>query len=141
MTGVASGPMLVVDASCLFEVVADSPRAAEIASRLAAEPDQAAPEIIDVEVLGVIRAQYMRGGLDRTAAGQAVTDLRDWPGERYSHRWMLDRVWQLRDSVRGWDAFYITLAEALDGTLVTLDGRLASAHGPKCRIEVLGDGR
>ena len=130
--------MLVVDASCLFEVVADSPRSTEIAARLAAEPDQAAPEIIDVEVLGVIRAQHIRGGLDGTAAGQAVADLRDWPGERYSHRWMLDRVWQLRDSVRGWDAFYVTLAEALDATLVTLDGRLARAHGPTCRIEVLG---
>jgi predicted nucleic acid-binding protein len=36
------------------------------------------------------------------------------------------------------DAFYVTLAEALDATLVTLDGRLAGAHGPKGRIEVLG---
>lgn len=130
--------MLVVDASCLFEVVADTPRAAEIAERLASYTDQAAPEIVDVEVLGVIRGQYLSGGLDGTAAGQAVADLRDWPGERFAHRWMLDRVWQLRDSVRGWDAFYVTLAEALNATLLTLDGRLARAPGPTCRIEVLG---
>lgn len=44
--------MLVVDASCLFEVVADTPRAAQIARRLAADPDQAAPHVIDVEVMG-----------------------------------------------------------------------------------------
>lgn len=94
--------------------------------------------MIDVEVLGVIRAQYLRGALDETAAGQAVTDLRDWPGERFAHRWMLDRVWQLRASVRGWDAFYVTLAEAMDATLVTMDTRLARAPGPQCRIEVLG---
>jgi predicted nucleic acid-binding protein len=130
--------MLVVDASCLFEVVADTPQSEEIRERLASDTDHTAPEIVDVEVLGVIRAQYLSGGLDGTAAGQAVTDLREWPGERFAHRWMLDRVWQLRDSVRGWDAFYVTLAEALDATLVTLDGRLARAHGPKCRIEVLG---
>lgn len=130
--------MLVVDASCLFEVVADTPRSQEIAERLASDTDHAAPEIVDVEVLGVIRAQHLIGRLDRTAAGQAVADLRDWPGERFAHRWMLDRVWQLRDSVRGWDAFYVTLAEALNATLVTLDGRLARAHGPKCRIDVLG---
>jgi len=129
--------MLVVDASCLFEVVADTPRAAQIAERLAADPDQAAPEVIDVEVLGVVRAQYLRGHLDGTAAAQAVSDLRDWPGERHSHRWMLERVWQLRDSVRGWDAFYVVLAEALDATLLTLDARLARAHGPTCRIEVI----
>lgn len=132
--------MIVVDASCLFEVVADTPRAAEIADRLAADPDQAAPHVIDVEVLGVIRAQHLQGRLDATAAGQATTDLRDWPGERFSHRWLIDRAWQLRDSVRGWDAFYVALAEAFDATLLTLDARLARAHGPACRIDVIGSG-
>jgi predicted nucleic acid-binding protein len=127
--------MLIVDASCLFEVVADTPRSGQVAARLAADADQAAPHVIDVEVLGVIRAQHLRGTLDSTAAGQAVTDLRD---ERFGHRWLLDRVWQLRDSVRGWDAFYVALAEAFDATLLTLDARLARAHGPTCRIEVLG---
>lgn len=130
--------MLIVDASCLFEVVADTPRAAQLAARLAADPDQAAPEVIDVEVLGVIRAQHLRGRLDATAAGQAVADLRDWPGDRFGHRLLLDRVWQLRDSVRGWDAFYVALAEAFDATLLTLDARVARAHGPRCRIELAG---
>ncbi|MBX7433982.1 type II toxin-antitoxin system VapC family toxin [Mycobacterium sp. Y57] len=129
--------MLVVDASCLFEVVADTARAGRVAARLAADADQVAPEVIDVEVLGVIRAQYLGGALDRTAAGQAVADLRDWPGERFAHRWMLDRVWELRASVRGWDAFYVTLAEAMDATLLTMDSRLARARGPRCRIEVV----
>lgn len=129
--------MLVVDASCLFEVVADTPRAGEIAARLAADADHAAPQVVDVEVLGVIRAQYLRGQLDGTAAGLAVADLRDWPGERIGHRWLIDRAWELRESVRGWDAFYVALAEAFDATLLTLDGRLARAAGIRCRIEVL----
>ena len=130
--------MLVVDASCLFEVVADTPRAGEIVDRLAADPDHAAPQVIDVEVFGVIRAQHLRGRLDGTAAGQAVTDLRDWPGERFGHRRLIDRAWQLRDSIRGWDAFYVALAEACDATLLTLDARLARVHGPTCRVEVVG---
>ncbi|WP_343602529.1 type II toxin-antitoxin system VapC family toxin [Mycobacterium sp.] len=129
--------MLVVDASCLFEVVADTPRSGEIAARLAADADQVAPHVIDVEVMGVIRAQQRRGRLDGTAAGQAIADLRDWPGERFGHRWLLERAWQLRDTVRGWDAFYVALAEAFDATLLTLDARLSRAHGPSCRIEVL----
>ena len=83
--------MLVVDASCLFEVVADTPKAAAIATRLALDADHAAPHVIDVEVMGVIRAQYLRGRLDGTAAGQAVADLRDWPGDRVGHRLLLDR--------------------------------------------------
>ncbi|KZS77267.1 twitching motility protein PilT [Mycobacterium kansasii] len=129
--------MLVVDASCLFEVVADTPRASEISTRLASDTDQAAPHVIDVEVMAVIRAQHLRGRLDGTAAAQALADLRDWPGERFGHRRLLERAWQLRNSVRGWDAFYVALAEAFDATLLTLDTRLARAHGPSCRIEVL----
>jgi hypothetical protein len=34
----------------------------------------------------------------------------------------------------------VALAEALDVTLLTLDARLARAHGSTCRIEVLGGG-
>jgi predicted nucleic acid-binding protein len=130
--------MLVVDASCLFEVVADTPLAGAIGARLAADVDHAAPHVIDVEVMGVVRAQYLRGRLDGTAAGQAIADLRDWPGQRFGHRWLLQRAWQLRDSVRGWDAFYVALAEAFDATLLTMDERLARAHGPTCRIDVVG---
>lgn len=96
-----------------------------------------APQVIDVEVLGVIRAHYLRGHLDGTAAGQAVADLRDWPGDRMGNRWLLDRAWELRDSVRGWDAFYIAVAEAFEAPLLTLDARLARAHGIRCRVEVL----
>jgi predicted nucleic acid-binding protein len=129
--------MLVVDASCLFEVVADTPRAREIAVRLASDPDQAAPQVIDVEVFGVIRAHYLRGHLDGTAAGQAAADLRDWPGERIGHRRLIDRAWELRDSVRGWDAFYIAVAEAFDAPLLTLDARLARAPGIRCAVAVL----
>ncbi len=129
--------MLVVDASCLFEVVADTPNAAAIADRLALDADQVAPQVVDVEVMGVIRAQFLRGRLDGTAAGQALADLRDWPGQRFGHRLLLDRAWALRESVRGWDAFYVALAESFDATLLTMDGRLARAHGPRCRIEVL----
>ena len=129
--------MLVVDASCLFEVVADTPRSGDIAARLAADVEQAAPHVIDVEVLSVIRVQHLRGRLDSTGASQAVADLRDWPGERVGHRWLLERAWQLRNSVRGWDAFYVAVAEAFEATLLTLDARLARAHGLTCRIEVL----
>jgi predicted nucleic acid-binding protein len=129
--------MIVVDASVLFEVVADTPGSESIRERLAADPDHAAPHLIDVEVFGVIRREWLRGALDATAAAQAVTDLRDWPGERYGHRPLLERAWELRDTVRGWDAVYVALAEALDVSLLTTDGRLATARGPTCAIEVV----
>ena len=129
--------MIVVDASCLYEVVIDTERAESIRTRLAADPDHAAPQVIDIEVFSLIRRDNLTGQLDDTLAGLAVEDLRSWPGERYGHRALLERAWELRHTVRGWDAAYVALAEALDATLVTLDQRLSNALGPRCPIEVL----
>lgn len=130
--------MLVVDASCLFEVVAATPRAPSIRERLAADDDQWAPHVIDVEVFSVIRRHHAAGLLDDTAADLAIADLRDWPGERVSHRGLLARAWKLRDNIRGTDAMYVALAEALGATLLTTDHRLARATGPTCPIDVVG---
>ncbi len=129
--------MLVVDASCLYEVVADGTFAESVRRRLAADPDHAAPHVVDVEVVSVIRRHHQLGRLDDTAAAQAVEDLREWPGERFGHQPLLDRVWALRATVRGWDAAYVALAEALGATLLTLDGRLAAAPGPRCQFDVV----
>jgi predicted nucleic acid-binding protein len=130
--------MLVIDASCLFEIVADTERAEPVRRRVADDPYHAAPHLVDAEVLGVIRRFYLAGHLDATAADQAVDDLRDWPGERYGHRGLLPRAWELRDTVRSWDALYVALAEALGATLATADARLAATRGPTCSIELVG---
>ncbi|MGH9112420.1 MAG: type II toxin-antitoxin system VapC family toxin [Acidimicrobiales bacterium] len=129
--------MLIVDAGCLYEIVADTALAGPVQQRLAADQDQAAPHVIDVEVLNVIRRDHMLGRLDATAATQAVGELRDWPGERFSHRTLIDRAWELRQNVRGWDAFYVALAEALEATLITVDRRLGRVRGLACEIEVV----
>ncbi|MCZ3389260.1 MAG: PIN domain-containing protein [Actinomycetia bacterium] len=130
--------MLIVDASCLFEVVAGSASAETVRQRMALDNDQIAPHVVDVEVLGVVRKHRLLGLLDDTAAAQAVEDLRDWPGERFGHRSLLERAWELRDTVRSWDAMYVALAEIMDGTLLTLDARLARVQGLECLIEVVG---
>jgi predicted nucleic acid-binding protein len=130
--------MLVVDASCLYEVVADTVWAEEVRARLSADADQAAPHLIDAEVLGVIRRDRLLGRLDATGAHQAVEDLRDWPGERFGHRSLLERAWELRDNARSWDALYVALAEALGATLITLDQRLGRVAGLDCPVEVIG---
>lgn len=129
--------MLVVDAGCLFEVVAATPSAPAIRERLLEDADQAAPHLIDVEVFSVIRRQHAAGWLDDTAATQAVMDLQDWPGERVGHRLLLQRAWELRSNIRGSDAMYVALAEAMQATLLTTDARLGRATGPECPIEVV----
>jgi predicted nucleic acid-binding protein len=128
--------MLVVDASCLFEVLTGSEYGAAVSRELERDPDHAAPHVVDVEVLGIVRSRLRRGALDPTRGALAISHLRDWAGERFSHRPLLDRAWQLRDDVRGWDAMYVALAEALDAPLVTADRRLAQASGPRCAFTV-----
>jgi predicted nucleic acid-binding protein len=128
--------MLVVDASVLFEVVADTPESERLRTRLADDADHAAPHLVDAEVLSAIQTHHRRGVLDSTAASQAVDDLRSWPGERWPHRPLLTRAWELRDNARGYDALYVALAEVLGATLLTLDSRLASAPMIECEVEV-----
>lgn len=128
--------MLVVDASVLFEVVADTPGSDRLRERLAEDEDHVAPHLVDAEVLSVIERQHRIGTLDATAASQAVEDLRLWPGERWSHRPLLARAWELRGNVRSYDALYVALAEALQATVLTLDQRLARAPGLRCTVEV-----
>lgn len=130
--------MLIVDASCLYEVVADAALSEEVRSRLAADTAQAAPHVIDAEVLGIVRRDHHLGRLDATSALQAVDDLRTWPGRRFGHRSLLERAWELRENVRTWDALYVALAEALDATLITLDRRLGKVPGFDCAVEVIG---
>jgi predicted nucleic acid-binding protein len=129
--------MLVVDASVLYEVIADAKHAEAVRVYLSADPDHAAPHVVDAEVLGAIRRDAMLGRLDGTAAHQAIEDLRDWPGERYGHTALLERAWELRASVRSWDALYVALAEALEAPLLTLDRRLARVPRLGCRIDVV----
>ena len=128
--------MLVVDASCVAEIVLAGPDAEPARERLESEPDQAAPHLVDAEVLGVVRRAHLRRGLDGTAAHQAIDDLQSWPATRVDHRPLLERAWQLRDSLSAPDALYVALAEALNATLLTLDRRLARAEGPRCRIDI-----
>lgn len=48
----------------------------------------------------------------------------------------LRRASDLRDTVTGYDACYVALAEALGCALLTADARLAGAAGARCEIEL-----
>ena len=128
--------MLVVDASCVAEIVLAGPDAEPIRERLGSDREQAAPHLVDAEVFGVVRRAHLRRELDGTAARQAIDDLESWPATRVDHRPLLERAWQLRDSVSAPDALYVALAEALGATLLTLDRRLARAARPRCQVDI-----
>jgi predicted nucleic acid-binding protein len=85
----------------------------------------------------VWRRRVRQGKLDARRAQLALADLASVPLQRARHRPLLARCWEFRDNLTIYDAVYVALAEALDVTLHTGDGRLARASGPRCRIEVL----
>ena len=73
--------MIIVDASCLGEVLVNGPLAESIRLRLSLDSEHAAPHVIDVEVFGIIQRLRMMDTIDETAAALAVEDLGLWPGE------------------------------------------------------------
>ena len=46
------------------------------------------------------------------------------------------RVWELRENVTPYDAWYVALAESLDADVATLDVRLSRAAGPRCTFRL-----
>ena len=46
------------------------------------------------------------------------------------------RIWELRNNLTSYDAWYVAAAESLGAPMVSLDRRLAHAKGPKCAVLV-----
>ena len=127
--------MLVVDASVLVVALADDgPDGDQARARLRGE-QLAAPELLDVEVASVLRRQVRLGATAPRRASLALADLAAAPLARAPHQPLLARCWELRDNLTIYDATYVALAEALGVDFLTGDVRLASATGPRCRIE------
>jgi predicted nucleic acid-binding protein len=96
-----------------------------------------APHLLDVEVAQVIRRFALLGDIDEPQARAALANLKDLRLHRYSHTFLMPRVWELRNNMTAYDATYVALAEALGAILLTRDRRLASAAGHRARIELV----
>lgn len=130
--------MTVVDASAVVEMLLRTPVGEKCRERLLAVDEAlCAPHLLDVEVAQVIRRFAGRGEITADRGGEALVDLADLPLTRYPHGPLLERVWDLRNSVSAYDAVYLALAEALDAPIVTSDGRIARAHGHHATVQVL----
>ena len=129
--------VLVVDASVLATALGDDGSDGDLARERLRDEPLAAPELIDLEVLSVLRRQLSVGMLDARRAQLALDDLVDLPMQRAPHRPLLVRAWELRDNLSVYDAAYVALAEALGTALLTGDARLAKAPGLVCPVEVL----
>ena len=129
--------MLVVDASVAAPAVADGGDSGRRYRQRLRGEQLAAPDLLRVEVLSVLRRQHRLGGLDAKQAAAAVDDLLDLEVDVYPTGPLLRRVWELRENVTAYDACYVALAEALGCSLLTSDARLSRAGGPACDIELI----
>lgn len=136
--------MIVLDASVAAELLLDQPSAPAIAAALEGQ-DIAAPELLGVEMLSILRAWTRGRGLDVTRAQEALIDLEDLGIAWYSDRPLLRVAWGKRDNASAYDAIYLALAETLsvpahEVRVLTLDRRLARAFPSLTTIPQDGGG-
>jgi predicted nucleic acid-binding protein len=102
-----------------------------------AERPLSAPHLIDSEVTHVLRRLVASGRLSPRQGDAALDGFRQLIIRRRPVTHLLDRMWELRHNVSGYDATYVALAETLDVPLVTTDRRLAGAPGIRCEVEII----
>jgi predicted nucleic acid-binding protein len=130
--------LIVVDASVVAPALADDDVDGDRARERLRGERLVAPELLDLEVVAVVRKALFAGVLDERRAAMALADLANLDLERVGHRPLLPRIWELHPNVTPYDAAYVALAETIEVTLVTADHRLSKASGPRCEIEYLG---
>jgi predicted nucleic acid-binding protein len=129
--------MIVVDASVLSNaLVYSDERGARARAVLARDLEWVAPEHWKAEVFSVLRGLTLGRKIDPAAGERGVGRIPRLGIETVPLDPLLTRMWQLRDSVSGYDAAYVVLAEKRDLTLVTADAKLAKTATSFCRIEL-----
>lgn len=118
--------ILVVDASAAVEYLLRTKLGLALEAILDGA-ELAAPQLLDAEVLAVLRREVLAKRLLPKRAGEAIEDLLDWDVERLSHRELLHEAWRLRGHVSAYDALYVAAARFRQAILVTADGPLSRA--------------
>lgn len=129
--------MIVVDAGVVFALVAGAEAAARHAALRVDNEQMLAPQLVDLEVVSVLRRLVLQRDFPPSLAAASVRHLADLDITRVAHAPLLERCWELRDNLTPYDAAYVALAEMIEAPLLTTDRRLAGASGTRCPIEVL----
>lgn len=126
--------MIVVDASAVADALLDGGDRGRWASAALRTEELHAPQLVEYEVVAVIRKWVLLGKASPAKGEQALVELSRLPMRRYPATPFARRIWGLRASISVYDASYVALAEALSCPLVTTDERLARAHGHEAEI-------
>ena len=126
----------VVDASIAVEYLLRTPLGETVAGMIENAP-LAAPELLDAEVLSVLRRAVLGGRIEPARALTAIEDLLLWPVERIPHRALVRLAWRYHENVSAYDALYVAVARDRDLPLLTADGPLARASGLGVAVQLV----
>ena len=125
---------LVIDASAVVAALVDEGPSGTWAESLLASDSLAAPHMLHAEASNILRRFALARVISDQEASLAHADLLDLRVELFPYAPFAARIWNLRQNVTCYDAWYVAVAEALNAPLATLDSRLAKAAGPCCRF-------
>lgn len=130
--------MIVVDASVILSALTEEGAVGENAMRrLADDSNQHSPQIVKAEALSGLRRMAAHGNVTLERATNLTRQIERLQIDTYPVDALVHRVWELRHNLSVYDAWYVALAEALDTTLVTTDGRLARSPSVTCDVDLI----
>lgn len=132
--------MTILDASAYAEALTSAAPLGEASrERITTTRHWHAPAVFPAEVLAAVRGLLLGGQLTRPRAEMTRRRLSRTRVVLHPFAPFEERVWELRDNLTVYDAWYAALAERLGAALVTTDARLAQAAGPHCEVELITD--
>src|SRR6266545_5110734 len=126
----------VFDASAVVAFLIDDGPQGRWCEAQMIDAELVAPHLMPIEAANILRRTEARRVIDPSEAAAALADLRRLDVELLPFEALVERAWALRANVTVYDACYVAAAELVDGCLVTLDRKLASAPGIRCKVDV-----
>jgi predicted nucleic acid-binding protein len=97
-----------------------------------------APELACAEATSIFRRLEKAKLITTPEANAAQDDLMELDIDLFPFEPFADRIWELRQDVTSYNAWYVALAEALKLPLATLDAPLSKSNGVTCKFMVPG---
>jgi predicted nucleic acid-binding protein len=127
---------LVVDASVVVAALIDRQRFGSWADSLLEREPLLAPHLLPAEFTSLLRRAVRLGVVTADFASLIQEEFAELPIDLFPYAPFASRIWELRENLTPYDAWYVALAEALESPLATADLRLSRAPGPRCEFLV-----
>lgn len=124
----------VVDSCVLVSALVDSGPDGEWSEAIVTEGPLVAPELVLVETSNVLRRLQRSHEISEIEATLAHASMLRLELELFPFTPFAERVWELRQNLTSYDAWYVAMAESFDCPFATLDRKLSRASGPKCEM-------